>query len=174
LHDELHVTSVLVTHDQEEALEVADRVVVMNQARIEQVGTPEEVFHRPSSEFVMDFLGHVNVFHGRVENGRALLGGASIASPELHSSASQPATVYIRPHELEINRQRQGEGVLPATVSRINPIGAIARIGLRGQNGDPIQVDLPFDRYSELQLRIGEAVFVSPKRIRVFLPEYVI
>jgi sulfate transport system ATP-binding protein len=173
LHDELHVTSVLVTHDQEEALEVADRVVVMNQARIEQVGTPEEVFHRPSSEFVMDFLGHVNVFHGRVENGRAVLGGASIASPEL-GSGSQPATVYVRPHELEIHRQRQGDGAIPATVTRLNPIGAIARIGLSTENGDQIQVDLPFDRYVELELRTGESVFVSPKKTRVFLPEYVI
>src|SRR5687768_5685914 len=75
LHDELHVTSILVTHDQEEALEVADRVVVMNQAKIEQVGTPEEVFHRPASEFVIDFLGNVNVFHGRIEQGQAVLSG---------------------------------------------------------------------------------------------------
>ena len=65
LHDEMHITSILVTHDQEEALEVADRIVVMNQAKIEQVGTPDEVFHNPASEFVMDFLGNVNVFHGR-------------------------------------------------------------------------------------------------------------
>ena len=72
LHDELHMTSVLVTHDQEEALEVADRVVVMNQAHIEQVGTPTEVFHNPASEFVMDFLGDVNVFHGRIEQGQAV------------------------------------------------------------------------------------------------------
>ena len=75
LHDEIHVTSVFVTHDQEEAFEVADRVVVMNHGRIEQVGTPEEVFEHPANAFVMDFLGNVNVFHGRVEGGRALLGG---------------------------------------------------------------------------------------------------
>ena len=81
LHDELHMTSVLVTHDQEEALEVADRVVVMNQAKIEQVGTPAEVFHHPASEFVMDFLGHVNVFHGRIEDGRAVLGQLALDVP---------------------------------------------------------------------------------------------
>ena len=174
LHDELHVTSVLVTHDQEEALEVADRVAVMNQARIEQVGTPEDVFHRPSSEFVMDFLGHVNVFHGRVENGRAVVGSASIETHDVSKSASQPATVYVRPHELEIDRQRPGEGAMPATVIRINPVGAIARIGLRTEDGAQIQVDLPFDRYMDLALKLSEEVFVSPKRIRVFLPEYVI
>jgi sulfate transport system ATP-binding protein len=83
LHDEIHVTSVFVTHDQEEAFEVADRVVVMNRGRIEQVGTPEEVFEHPANGFVMDFLGNVNVFHGRVEGGRAVAGGLELAVPRL-------------------------------------------------------------------------------------------
>src|SRR5687767_141609 len=74
LHDELHTTSVFVTHDQEEALEVADRVVVMDNGRIEQIGTPEEVFHHPANEFVMHFLGNVNVFQARVEGGRNFFG----------------------------------------------------------------------------------------------------
>src|SRR6202041_1472591 len=74
LHDELHVTSIFVTHDQEEAFEVADQVVVMNRGRIEQLGTPEEVFEHPANAFVMDFLGNVNVFHGRVQGGVAQLG----------------------------------------------------------------------------------------------------
>src|SRR5436305_1169904 len=74
LHDEIQVTSILVTHDQEEALEVADRVVVMNKGQIQQIGTPEEVFHKPATQFVMEFLGQVNVFHGRVQGGKAMLG----------------------------------------------------------------------------------------------------
>ena len=78
LHDEIHVTSILVTHDQEEALEVADRVVVMNQGQIEQIGTPEEVFHKPATQFVMEFLGQVNVFHGRVQGGKAMLGEVAL------------------------------------------------------------------------------------------------
>src|SRR6195256_3969127 len=78
LHDEGHVTSILVTHDQEEALEVADRVVVMNQGRIEQIGTPEEVFHKPATQFVMEFLGQVNMFHGRVKGGKAMLGEVAL------------------------------------------------------------------------------------------------
>jgi len=81
LHEEIHSTTVLVTHDQEEALEVADRVVVMNQARVEQVGTPDEVFHQPASQFVMEFLGQVNVFYGRVQNGKAVLGDMAFDYP---------------------------------------------------------------------------------------------
>src|SRR5574341_722424 len=91
LHDELHVTSVFVTHDQEEALEVADRVVVMNQGRVEQVGTPEELFDRPATPFVMGFLGVVNVFHGRVEAGRAHLGPLSVEYPAHADETARPA-----------------------------------------------------------------------------------
>src|SRR5215467_10827241 len=75
LHDEIHVTSLFVTHDQEEALEVADRVVIMNQGTVEQVGTPEEVYHHPANPFVMQFIGKVNIFHGRVEGDRVVLNG---------------------------------------------------------------------------------------------------
>src|SRR5687768_7326546 len=82
LHDEIRVTSVFVTHDQEEALEVSDRVVVMNQGRVEQVGTPQEVFDQPATPFVMGFLGSVNVFHGRVESGRAHFGALSVDYPD--------------------------------------------------------------------------------------------
>src|SRR5438270_770699 len=82
LHDDLHVTSIFVTHDQEEAFEVADRVVVMNRGRVEQIGTPQEIFDHPANAFVMDFLGNVNVFHGRIHDGKAFLGEAELAYPE--------------------------------------------------------------------------------------------
>jgi sulfate transport system ATP-binding protein len=174
LHDELHMTSILVTHDQEEALEVADRVVVMNQARIEQVGTPSEVFHHPASEFVMDFLGNVNVFHGRLEHGQAVLDGLAVDVPGLALSAAAPAKLYVRPHELEIKRQLNGTPAIAGKVSRINPAGSLARIALTADDGREIQVDLSFDRYHELNLQLGEQVYVSPKTMRVFVPDYVI
>src|SRR3954469_14710510 len=91
LHEEIHITSVFVTHDQEEALELADRVVVMNQGRVEQDGSPEDVFERPAGPFVMNFLGSVNIFHGRVERGRALLGPLSVDYPEHRAADSRPA-----------------------------------------------------------------------------------
>lgn len=168
LHDELHITSVLVTHDQEEALEVADRVVVMNEARIEQVGTPEDVFHNPASEFVMDFLGHVNVFHGRVERGQAVL------APDDSGATASPVNVYVRPHELEIDRQTNGTPALAARVARINPAGSVAKIALHGPDGGEIKVDLPFERFANLKLELGETVYVSAKHVRVFAsgPDY--
>ena len=179
LHDELHITSILVTHDQEEALEVADRIVVMNQAKIEQAGSPEQVFHRPASEFVIDFLGNVNVFHGRVENGRALIAGLALDLPEYANREAAQANVYVRPHELEIERHRNGgdtlkTDALAASVIRINPAGSVAKILLRGGHGSDLQVDLPLDRYEQLQLRVGDDVFVSPKKLRVFTPDYMI
>jgi len=175
LHDELHITSILVTHDQEEALEVADRIVVMNQARIEQVGTPTDVFHNPASEFVMDFLGNVNVFHGRTENGQTFLGNVRVDHPALKNAEGKTTNVYVRPHELTIERYSNGSPSMPALVSRINPAGSLAKISLQGEGGNDIQVDLPFERFLELDLKLGEQVFVSPKRVRVFSPDdYVI
>lgn len=174
LHDELHMTSILVTHDQEEALEVADRVVVMNEARIEQAGTPAEVFHAPASEFVMDFLGSVNVFRGRIDQGRAVLPGLTVDVPELSATSAPSANVYVRPHELEIERQHNGVAMLAASVARINPAGSVAKIILAAADGSAIHVDLPFERFHELQLQLGEQVFLSPKKMRVFVPEYVI
>ena len=172
LHDEIHVTSVLVTHDQEEALEVADRVVVMNQARIEQVGSPEEVFHKPATEFVMSFLGQVNVFHGRVGSGQATLGELAIDYPQYQHQQERPATLYMRPHELDIKRERNGVPSISARVTRINPAGPVAKISLTAPDQSVLFVDLSLDRYQQLQLKVGDAVFVYPRTARVFLPEY--
>jgi sulfate transport system ATP-binding protein len=174
LHDEIHLTSILVTHDQEEALEVADRVVVMNRARIEQAGTPEEVFHRPASEFVMEFLGQVNVFHARVRNGKARYGGMDFDFPSYPHAEEREATVYMRPHELDIKRMKNGAPSLPARVVRINPAGSVAKVNLKTDSGDDLQVDLSLERYRELALNQGDEVHVYPKHARVFVPDYVI
>jgi sulfate transport system ATP-binding protein len=175
LHDEIHTTSVLVTHDQEEAFEVADRVVVMNQGRIEQAGTPGEVFEHPANPFVMDFLGNVNVFHGRVQSGQAMLGNIKVDYPAYPHAEPQAATLYMRPHELDIALKQNGVPGLRANVRRINPTGSVARIGLTTTDDEKeIQVDLGMERYAELKLKPGDTVFVLPKKVRVFIPEYVI
>jgi sulfate transport system ATP-binding protein len=171
LHDQIHFTTILVTHDQEEALEVSDRVVVMNQARIEQVGTPAEVFHQPASQFVMEFLGQVNVFRGRVSKGRARLGDVTFDYPLYPHDEERSATVYLRPHELDIFRSRNGKQSLPARVVRVNPAGSVAKVTLVSSEGNEMQVDLSLEKFEELRLQGGDDVFVYPRRPRIYLPE---
>jgi len=175
LHHEINMTSVFVTHDQEEAFEVADQVVVMNQGRVEQAGAPDDVFEHPANPFVMDFLGNVNVFHGRVQNGRASLGSMEVAYPEYPHQEARPATLYVRPHELEIERLPNGVASLKARVERINPAGSVAKVFLlAAEFGVGLNVELSPERYVELALKTGDTVYVSPRKVRVFMPEYVI
>ena len=168
LHDELHVTSVFVTHDQEEALEVADRVVVLNEGQVEQVGTPEEVYDHPASPFVFEFLGDVNLFHGRVHDGHANIGDAQILLPE--GTDNQGAAVfYARPHEIEILRESPAASAIAAKVYDIRPLGATVWVELARQNGQGIiEVQLSRDRLNTLEIKRGEAVYLHPKRLKVF------
>jgi sulfate transport system ATP-binding protein len=171
LHEEIHVTSILVTHDQEEALEVADRVVVMNQGKIEQIGTPEEVFHRPATQFVMEFLGQVNVFHGRVRNGKTLLEGMVLDYPQSARSEGRSAKVYMRPHELDIKLLPNGAPHMAASIERVNPAGSVAKVTAKTLDGQQVFVDLSLDAYQRLRLRNGDRVYIYPKNARVFVPE---
>jgi len=166
LHDELHVTSVFVTHDQEEAFEVADRVVLMNGGRIEQVGTPAQVFEEPASPFVMRFLGAVNVFRGRVDAGRAFVGDLEFSAPA--ADARSPAHVFVRPHELEISLDPV-PGSFAARVVRITPLGSAVRVELAAPPyGERLEAELDLRRSQALSLEPGAHVHVSPRRARVF------
>lgn len=170
LHDNNHITSVFVTHDQEEAFEVADRVVVMNHGRVQQVGSPDEIFAHPANDFVMDFLGGVNVFHGRVEAGRAKLGSFEVDYPEYSGHASQPATAYVRTHELDIDRTPHGEGSIQAKVVRVNRTGPSVKLGLLAQDRD-VTAELDHQRYSELSLKVDDTVYLFPRHVRIFVDE---
>ena len=172
LHQEIHVTSVFVTHDQEEAFEVADRVVVMNQGRVEQYGTPAEVFERPANPFVMDFLGNVNVFQGRVEQGKAVVSGLELPAGDYAHLEAQTASVYVRPHELSLDRAQSSHS-LAAKVIHVNPTGARTKVELRALGSDQlINAELSAEQFAELRLEAGDTVHVSPRRVRVFAPEY--
>ena len=172
LHAKIHITSVLVTHDQEEALEVADRVVIMNQGRIEQIGTPNEVFHNPASEFVVTFLGNVNLFHGRVEAGQAHIGTVSVGQRQDSSIPDgKSARVFVRPHELEIERHQSNGAAVPSLIARIRAAGSVVRLEMTGEQNEPFTVEMTHDRFRELNLQEGDAVFVKVRDARIFVSE---
>jgi len=176
-HKTHHVTSIFVTHDQEEAFEVADQVVVMNHGRVEQQGAPIEVFEHPANSFVMDFLGNVNKLPVRVEGGKALFGEKG--QVELPTRMLKPredghADAYIRPHELDISRTADHNCMI-GQVLHINPAGSVVKVRLLAEDfGLMINVDLTLERYRELALVIGESVYVTPKSAKIFEPDYTI
>ena len=172
LHHELHLTGVFVTHDQEEALEVATRVAVLNSGGIEQVGTPEELYHSPATPFVSGFLGNVNLFHGRIQDGRVYIRGTPIAvhNGEARNSADgDRAMVYVRPHLLDIQLAPNGKGSFPATVRHINAAGPRVKVELTTQWGDAVRVEIDHDRVQELKLKPDARVYLSPRENRVFI-----
>ena len=173
LHDEISVTSVFVTHDQEEALEVSDRVVVMNNGKIEQIGTPEEVYARPATPFVYNFLGNVNLFHGRVSGGQVAMGEMSVTLPHTVQD-TEKAQVYIRPHALDLSHHANGNGNFKARITHINPAGPLVRVELSNAINDSIKVEITQDRYRNLALKKGDEVYVVAKEATVFADDYAI
>ncbi|GAA6119538.1 sulfate ABC transporter ATP-binding protein [Acidovorax sp. FG27] len=189
LHDELHVTSIFVTHDQEEALEVADRVVVINQGRIEQSGSPQEVWDQPASPFVYGFLGDVNLFKGRAHEGQVHVEGVQIDSPEHAGAQNANASAYVRPHDLDVRRHVPGEGAgadgrprgIVARLERAIVVGPIARLELIATEGDKpadnaapesvIEAQIPATEFRDMGYREGETLVVTPRRARVFLDQ---
>jgi sulfate transport system ATP-binding protein len=161
LHHEIGITSVLVTHDQEEAFELADRVVVMNGGRIEQVARPEDVYHRPKSEFVYNFLGRVNVFRGRHEGDRLLLERDTADAQE-----NGHVRVFARPHEIELSPAPQGDLAFSARVRMVNTAGAYVRIELDSELG-PVLVEASHARARELGLKVGSDTFARLSEFQV-------
>lgn len=157
LHDEVGVTSVFVTHDQDEALEVADQIAVMNAGKIEQVGTPDEVYHNPASSFVYNFLGNVNLFHGRVDNGTARIDREATGH-----------LLFVRPHALEIGHRPVGPNSLRARTTHINAAGPVVKIEALTEWGARVHVEIPQERFAALALRKDEEVFITPRDLAVF------
>jgi sulfate/thiosulfate transport system ATP-binding protein len=168
-HDELGITSVFVTHDQEEALEVADRVVLMNRGRIEQVGVPDEVYHHPANAFVYNFLGNVNLFHARVEEGKAYLGDIPIEIPIGALAVGKTAMVFVRPHLMEIEQEANGGQSFRAQVEHINSAGPLVKVYLTSEWGNPVQVELAHERHQTLRLRKDDQVYLRPTERKIFI-----
>lgn len=171
LHDELHITSVFVTHDQEEALEVSDRIVVMNQGKIEQIGTPQYVYDHPATPFVFHFLGHTNQFEARIQNGNANIAGINFPLEQPHETENQQGSAYVRHHDFDIETQPQtaDKPCFHATVSYVNAIGATVRLELTQSDlPEVIEAEITLERFHQLRLKEGEHVYLYPRNIRVF------
>ncbi|HRF11556.1 MAG: sulfate ABC transporter ATP-binding protein [Candidatus Accumulibacter phosphatis] len=168
LHDEIHVTSVFVTHDQEEALEVSDRVVLINKGKVEQIGTPESVYDHPATPFVANFLGSVNLFHGRVEDGQLHLGEHQVGAADGNDGK---AVAFVRPHEFELVPGWAERDGLPATIVRVVSVGPSAQIELSRSDGELVEVSIARDSFRLLGLGKGDQVLLRPRHIRVFQAE---
>jgi sulfate transport system ATP-binding protein len=155
LHDEVHVTTVFVTHDQEEAMEVADEIVVMNKGQVEQVGTPAEIYDNPASAFVMSFIGPVNVLPSSSEIFQG--GGFDSANPE----------IFLRPHDVVVERTPNGANVV-ATVTRVIHLGWEIQAELTLADGQVVIAHLARERFDELKLEPQQQVYVKPKDAKAF------
>ena len=159
LHNDLGVTTVFVTHDQEEALELADRVVLMNHGVVEQVGSPQEVYEQPATPFVCNFLGDVNVLQARIEQDTAFVGGVALAIPT--NAASGDGRVYIRPHALDIRMARTSRYQFAARVVHVNSAGSVVKVDLLAEWGKTIRAELTQERFRQLGIQRESDVFVS-------------
>ncbi|MDR1190741.1 MAG: sulfate/molybdate ABC transporter ATP-binding protein [Verrucomicrobiales bacterium] len=172
LHSEIHVTSIFVTHDQEEALELADRVVIMNAGRIEQIGTPEEVYDSPANSFIYKFLGSVNTLTTSVTAGDARIG--SVTFPTGLTNLNEPEGIaFIRPHEFSVSKTAGAKPTLTVTLKHIQPVGAIIRLEVtRQDNAEILDVELSREEYRGVDPEVGDTLYLTPQRLQVYPPDF--
>ncbi len=171
LHDEIEMTTVFVTHDQEEALDVADLIVVMKQGKIEQIGTPQEVYDDPATPFVYEFLGNVNLFHGRIQNGKLKDGAFEFSAPGSYR-ANQEAVSFVRPHNIVVEREKVADDMIEVNVSHIHSIGSSVYIEVKRLDRDEfLEVEMTRDQFVSLHLKTDDHVFIRPNDFKVFIPE---
>ncbi len=169
LHDELHITSLFVTHDQDEAFEVADRVVVMNNGAIEQAGAPEELFESPTNMFVADFVGDANVLQGCARCGRAVFGALDIPYPEYQDEQPLAATAYLRSHDLELRRTRNGGGELPVRIVQARRTGSTVKLVLVALPClSTLHLDMRPEEWRRLELQPEDTAYLAVHRASVF------
>jgi sulfate/thiosulfate transport system ATP-binding protein len=173
LHEEIHITTLFVTHDQEEALEVADRVAILRAGKIEQIGTPEEIYDHPISPFVYDFLGNVNLFSGRVKDGTVVIGDAPFSVDESERTGERETVAFVRPHDIRITRESNGAQTFQAKVIRCHAAGSVATLELERLDGHGVfTAQLSKEEYQQLQPKLGEQVFVELRNLRLFTDDY--
>jgi sulfate transport system ATP-binding protein len=175
LHDATHLTTLLVTHDQEEALELSDRIVVMDKGRIHQVGSPRDVYDDPKTPFVASFVGTANVLKGEVKQGRASVGAMSVAVP---SDVPDGANVraIVRPHDVRVAKMETEPSANRAVgrVERLARLGAYVKLDLRVPSGETVTVHMPRKELEDMGLNVGDPVLIDLENARVFTEDFAI
>ena len=175
IHDERHVTTLLVTHDQEEAMEVSDQVVVMHEGRVAQTGTVREVYDRPATPFVAAFVGGANVLRGLMVGGRVNVGGALAVDVAEGVGAPDGASVnaYVRPHDVTLTKVDAGASpVAVARVDRMAWLGGTVKLSLKLADGAPMTVEMTKAEVQALAIAEGDLVLANPREATVFVEDY--
>jgi sulfate transport system ATP-binding protein len=170
LHDEMHVTTVIVTHDQEEAMEVADRIVVMNEGRIEQIGSPAEIYDQPATPFVMSFVGAVNVVPRSALRGQDP--GQAAPTPT-YAGQAEAEPVFIRPHDVQVYTSPQ-EGSVPAQLRRLRHMGRDLLAELVLADGEVLMAQFPREQIDYQAIKPGDGLHIVSRQVRSFEPDYMI
>jgi sulfate transport system ATP-binding protein len=173
-HDERHVTTLLVTHDQAEAMEVSDQVVVMHEGRVAQTGSVREVYDRPATPFVAAFVGGANVLRGQMVGGRVSLGALAVQIPG-ESDAPDGAAVnaYVRPHDVALTKAAaDAPEISVARIERMAWLGGTVKVSLKLADGAPLTVEMPKAEAQSLAISEGDLVMASPREAKVFVEDY--
>jgi len=167
LHDEVHVTSIFVTHDQEEALQISDKIVVMNEGAVEQTGAPSELYDHPANSFVASFIGPMNTLSAQDAPGKAIIEELRIVNTTEYSREKE-FVVYIRPHDLELSRVKNGTAELFGWIQRIATVGGTVKLVLSLNSGEVIEAELTRDQFQHLGVALGDEVWLKAKTAKIF------
>jgi sulfate transport system ATP-binding protein len=168
LHDKLHITTIFVTHDQEEALEVSDHIVLMNQGRVEQCGTPDYIYQHPATPFVYSFLGGLNLFHGRIKGKFLQVEETMIQLCQQGLDHGSEVVGFVKPADLKIELDHTTSSGSTVKISRILFLGSMGRIELCNELGKYYEAELSTADINALQLKEGQRVKIIPSKVQIF------
>ncbi|MCY1082077.1 sulfate/molybdate ABC transporter ATP-binding protein [Archangium lansingense] len=174
LHEQTGVTTLLVTHDQEEALEISQHVVVLSDGRVAQAGPPEEIYDRPTTPFVASFVGGTSVLRGRVRSGRAEVGSLVVDAPQ-SAQEGEAVQAFVRPHDIKLARSANGSNELTTgRVERLKSVGGYVKVLLKLPSGETVTVEVPRAEFDDLGVVEGDHVHADVRMAKVFLGDFAI
>ncbi len=171
LHEQTGVTTLLVTHDQEEALEISQHVVVMQEGRVAQAGTPQDIYDRPASPFVASFVGGTTVLRGHVRSGRAEVGSLVVAAPE-SAQEGEAVRAFVRPHDIKLAKTANGMSDTTGRVERLKSVGGYVKVLLKLPTGEEVAVEVPRSEFDALRVEDGDAVHADVRMAKVFVGDF--